>query len=81
MKTIGKLHTHDHAPATEGRTIRWAHLYDALVGVMTLGKGQAIRETTAAMETHRRNTFHSERSTHGLTMRLKSRLMRSTQRP
>ncbi|MBI4782410.1 MAG: methyltransferase domain-containing protein [Oscillatoriophycideae cyanobacterium NC_groundwater_1537_Pr4_S-0.65um_50_18] len=49
MKTISKLHSHDHAPATEGRTIRWAHLYDALVGVMTLGKGQAIRETTAAM--------------------------------
>jgi demethylmenaquinone methyltransferase/2-methoxy-6-polyprenyl-1,4-benzoquinol methylase/phosphoethanolamine N-methyltransferase len=40
-------HTHTHAPATAGNTIRWAHLYDTLVGVMTLGKGQAIRETTA----------------------------------
>lgn len=53
MKAIDGLHTHDHShdhsPATEGRTIRWAHFYDALVNVMTLGKGQAIRELTAEM--------------------------------
>lgn len=47
MKPISSRYTHTHPPATAGRTIHWAHLYDALVGVMTLGKGRAIREATA----------------------------------
>jgi demethylmenaquinone methyltransferase/2-methoxy-6-polyprenyl-1,4-benzoquinol methylase/phosphoethanolamine N-methyltransferase len=47
MNTIHGHHTHEHAPHTEGRTIRWAHSYDALVSVMTLGKAQEIRKATA----------------------------------
>ncbi len=34
---------------TKGRPIRWAHRYDRVVRLMTLGKDRAIREMTAEM--------------------------------
>ncbi len=40
-------HFHSHtstAPATEGRTIRWANHYDLLVTFLTLGKEKSLRQ-------------------------------------
>jgi ubiquinone/menaquinone biosynthesis C-methylase UbiE len=34
---------HGHAPATQGRLIRWARFYDPLVWVLTLGRPRALR--------------------------------------
>ncbi len=34
------------APKTSGQTISWASLYDALVWLLSLGKGSAFRKTT-----------------------------------
>ncbi|MEO8396509.1 MAG: class I SAM-dependent methyltransferase [Chloroflexota bacterium] len=39
-------HTHQAAPATEGRTIRWAQHYDTLVNLLTLGRENKLRKET-----------------------------------
>ena len=36
----------ERAPQTRGHTIRWAFLYDVLVGVLFLGRERAVRELT-----------------------------------
>lgn len=36
-------HAHPEAPQTEGRLIRYAHLYDPLVWLMTFGRTRALR--------------------------------------
>jgi demethylmenaquinone methyltransferase/2-methoxy-6-polyprenyl-1,4-benzoquinol methylase/phosphoethanolamine N-methyltransferase len=41
--------THEHALETRGLTIRWAALYDIVVGVLALGRERAIREMTVEM--------------------------------
>jgi ubiquinone/menaquinone biosynthesis C-methylase UbiE len=41
-----KSQTNERAPATEGRTIRWASHYDAFTWLVSLGKEPAIREMT-----------------------------------
>lgn len=38
--------THEAAPVTEGRTIRWAQHYDAFVRLLTLGRENALRTET-----------------------------------
>ena len=37
------------APQTKGRTIPWASFYDTLVGLLSLGQGQAIRQATVEL--------------------------------
>ncbi len=37
---------HEHAPATSGRTIRWAFAYDFVVRVLSLNRENALREET-----------------------------------
>ena len=37
---------HEHAPATSGRTIRWAFAYDFVVRVLSLNREYALREET-----------------------------------
>jgi len=44
-----KLPASKPVPKTTGNTIRWAHHYDKVVRLMTLGKDKAIREITAEM--------------------------------
>jgi ubiquinone/menaquinone biosynthesis C-methylase UbiE len=39
-------HTHQEAPVTQGRTIRWAKYYDGFVRFMTLGRENAVRTET-----------------------------------
>lgn len=39
-------HTHESAPQTEGRLIRWASLYDAFTNIMTLGQASRLRSRT-----------------------------------
>ena len=39
-------HTHETAPQTEGRLIRWAAWYDALVNTLTLGHARMLRAMT-----------------------------------
>ena len=43
------LQTHEHSLETRGLTIRWASLYDIVVGVLTLGRQRAMREMTVEM--------------------------------
>ena len=43
-----KIHSQS-APKTKGRTIPWASFYDRIVWLVSLGKGQAIRKTTAEL--------------------------------
>lgn len=44
------MHPHSHVPdlprQTEGRLIRWASFYDALVNIMTLGQASRLRRMT-----------------------------------
>ncbi|AFY91019.1 class I SAM-dependent methyltransferase [Chroococcidiopsis thermalis] len=43
-----RVESHQQAPQTTGQTVRrWAHLYDAVVGLVALGKERDIREMTA----------------------------------
>ncbi len=37
---------HEHAPATTGRTIRWAFAYDFVVRMLSLNRENALREET-----------------------------------
>jgi ubiquinone/menaquinone biosynthesis C-methylase UbiE len=37
------------APKTKGRTIPWPSFYDAIVWLLSLGKGRAFREATAEL--------------------------------
>ncbi len=47
MITEGHTHSHSHdAPATEGRTIRWANHYDLAVKLLTFGREQVLRSQT-----------------------------------
>lgn len=39
-------HEHEHAPATSGRTIRWAFAYDFVVRILSLNREDALREET-----------------------------------
>ncbi len=39
-------HEHEHAPATTGRTIRWAFAYDFVVRILSLNREDALREET-----------------------------------
>lgn len=39
-------HEHEHAPATGGRTIRWAFAYDFVVRLLSLNREDALREET-----------------------------------
>ncbi|MFN8468922.1 MAG: class I SAM-dependent methyltransferase [Caldilineaceae bacterium] len=39
-------HEHEHAPATSGRTIRWAFAYDFVVRLLSLNRETALREET-----------------------------------
>jgi ubiquinone/menaquinone biosynthesis C-methylase UbiE len=39
-------HTHESAPHTEGRLIRWGSSYDLLVNVLTLGQARRLRRMT-----------------------------------
>jgi ubiquinone/menaquinone biosynthesis C-methylase UbiE len=39
-------HEHEHAPATSGRTIRWAFAYDFVVRLLSLNRENALREET-----------------------------------
>ncbi len=39
-------HTHESAPQTEGRLIRWASSYDLIVSLMTLGQVSRLRSRT-----------------------------------
>jgi ubiquinone/menaquinone biosynthesis C-methylase UbiE len=39
-------HEHEHAPATTGRTIRWAFAYDFVVRILSLNRENALREET-----------------------------------
>ena len=48
-KHVSSSPTADAAPATEGRTIRWAQHYDVVVRLLTLGKDKAIRQMTVDM--------------------------------
>jgi len=46
---MSNIHHHPHndaAPATEGRTIRWADHYDMLVRLLTLGRERTLRAET-----------------------------------
>jgi ubiquinone/menaquinone biosynthesis C-methylase UbiE len=40
------MHSHAHAPPTRGRTIHWAHLYDVVTSVLSLGRERAMRQLT-----------------------------------
>jgi ubiquinone/menaquinone biosynthesis C-methylase UbiE len=39
-------HEHEHAPATSGRTIRWAFAYDFVVRILSLNREDTLREET-----------------------------------
>lgn len=41
-----RIHTTQQAPTTKGRTITWAHGYDTVVKLLTLGMDRRIRERT-----------------------------------
>ena len=43
-----ETHTHD-APTTSGRTISWASLYDALVWLISFGRGRNVRQAILAL--------------------------------
>jgi len=50
MKHTGQHpHSHEPAPQTSGRTIRWAQHYDSLVKLMLLGRDKTLRRMTAEM--------------------------------
>lgn len=42
-------HEHEHAPATTGRTIRWAFAYDFVVRILSLNRESALREETVRL--------------------------------
>ncbi|MDV2992523.1 MAG: 2-methoxy-6-polyprenyl-1,4-benzoquinol methylase, mitochondrial [Chroococcidiopsis sp. SAG 2025] len=45
-----RVASHQQALQTTGQTVRrWAHLYDVIVGLVTLGKERDLREMTAQM--------------------------------
>lgn len=41
-----RLHTHEHAPHTQGRTLHWAKYYDLTVQLLTLGQSRKLRAWT-----------------------------------
>lgn len=46
---MGPKHSRMSAPATKGRTIGWAHHYDAVVWLLTMGKARTIRKMNVEM--------------------------------
>lgn len=46
LNWLGHLHARGHAPRTRDGTIHWARFYDAVTGLLFLGREQAIREMT-----------------------------------
>lgn len=46
MKSHSPLHIHSSTLETQGRTIRWAHSYDMVVNLLTLGGNKTLREMT-----------------------------------
>lgn len=42
-------HTHPAAPPTRGRVIHWAHLYDAVIRIVSFGQVERLRTTLLDM--------------------------------
>jgi ubiquinone/menaquinone biosynthesis C-methylase UbiE len=49
MKTHTHAHANINAPATRGKTIRWAYAYDTVVKLLSFNRDRALRDKTVAL--------------------------------